>query len=154
MKTLVVALLFVAAGVWHVLSRPERYAMAMRAQCLCCDGYDVTEREDFSYLCGRCGFDSRWEGEASKAEAIAHMRALTRARDDLRMAREALRDQSAGQEERQTISANYALTALDHLQDTHALDPTLIPDLEGRDLAGQERRIEQARTSLRDLLLA
>jgi len=152
-KALFFLLVVLVGGVVHLLTRKRRFALALQAQCMCCDGYAVTEREDLSYACDTCGFDSNWADDPSRAATVELMRTLTRARDDLQLAVDALTDAAIRPQDREAAVGNYEMSALSHLQQACDLDPTLIDDLEGLGPRQQLERIEGSRATVRMLLV-
>lgn len=155
MKFVVFALVLLLGGLFHVLTRARRQAAAMRAQCLCCDSFEVTEDDAGHELCHRCGFSTEWSADPTRATMVEVMRSLGRARDDLLLGLEALNDPSAQSgSDRQALASHYELSALGHLQQASELDPTLLEDLALQPLSKQLQRVEASRASVRALLVA
>lgn len=147
-------ILAVVYGLWHIATRSQRYADALRAQCICCDSHDVSERADTTYTCNACGFDEHWQDDAARRSTVEVMRALTRARDDLVLGAQSLNDTSIPAAERQAQAEHFQLSAIGHLQDPSDLDPSLLEDLHAcRTMTEQRLRIEEARKTVRMLLV-
>jgi len=152
-KAVVLLVVVFVGGLLHLLTRRQRYALALRAQCMCCDAYEVSEREDLSYACRSCGFDSTWADDPTRSATVELMRTLTRARDDLQLGVNALTDSGIRNEDREAAVGNYEMSALSYLQEACDLDPTLIDDLEGLGPRDQLERIEESRATVRMLLV-
>ncbi len=151
MKFTVLVIIAVFSGLWHIMGRSQRYAEALRPECLLCEGHEVDERDD-GYACRDCGFDTDWQNDPEKAETLDMYRALTHAREDLRLAAEMLKGDHAHQQDAIELATNYELSAQSYLQRANDLDPTLLEDLDGMSLKLQYERVSELRDTLRALL--
>lgn len=152
MKLLALVIVGLFTGLYHVWGRNQRYADALRAECLLCEGEEVDERDD-GYACRACGFDTDWQNDPEKADTLELFRALTHARDDLRLGVEVLKGGGRA-DDVQALAGNYELSAQAYLKRAGELDPDLFQDLQDEKLSVQLERVSELRESVRMLLSA
>lgn len=151
MKFSLFLIIALVAGVWHLMGRQRRYALALAPECLLCEGDQITERDD-GYHCQTCGFDTDWQHDPAKSETLEVYRALNNARADLQLAIEVLRGEHAQKNDALDLSANYELSAQSYLQHAVRLVPSLLEDHEGQSLQQQYRRVGELQDNVRMLL--